>query len=60
MPRLLHQYLGRPANNAPRGLDELLAEQRRTNRLLQGLVYGAVGFLLGLVVMAFISASGHF
>jgi hypothetical protein len=60
LPRLLHQYLGRPANNAPRGLDELLAEQRRTNRLLQGLVYGAVGFLLGLVVMAFISASGHF
>jgi ubiquinone biosynthesis protein len=60
LPRLLHQYLGRSANNAPRGLDELLVEQRRTNRLLQGLVYGAVGFLLGLVVMAFISASGHF
>ncbi len=60
LPRLLHQYLGRSATNAPRGLDELLVEQRRTNRLLQGLVYGAVGFLLGLVVMAFISASGHF
>ena len=26
-------------------------EQRRTNRLLQGLVYGAIGFALGLLAM---------
>jgi ubiquinone biosynthesis protein len=28
----------------------LLAEQRRTNRLLQALVWGALGFLLGMVL----------
>ena len=30
---------------------ELLAEQKRTNRLLQSLVYGGLGFALGLIVM---------
>jgi ubiquinone biosynthesis protein len=29
----------------------LLIEQRRTNKLLQSLVYGAIGFVLGLIVM---------
>jgi len=28
----------------------LLVEQRRTNRLLQGLIYAALGFLGGVVV----------
>ncbi len=51
LPRLLHHYLRqRPASDR-RELDELLAEQRRTNRLLQGLMYGGLGFALGLVVM---------
>ena len=27
-----------------------MAEQRRTNRLLQAIIYGGVGFLLGLIV----------
>jgi ubiquinone biosynthesis protein len=27
----------------------VLAEQRRTNRLLRAVIYGAIGFLLGLV-----------
>ncbi len=30
---------------------ELLQEQRRTNRLLQGLVYGGLGFVLGMLAM---------
>ena len=30
-------------------LMELLAEQRRTNRLLQGIIYSSVGFALGLL-----------
>ena len=30
---------------------ELLAEQRRTNRLLQALLYGAVGFVLGVLAV---------
>ena len=29
----------------------LLAEQRRTNRLLQGIIYGGIGFALGLLAM---------
>ena len=32
-------------------MQELLAEQKRTNRLLQSLVYGGLGFVLGLLVM---------
>ena len=51
LPRLLHDYLGqRPADHR-RELLQLLLEQRRTNRLLQGLVYGGLGFVLGLIVM---------
>jgi len=50
LPRLLHDALKRQAT-APdsRALEALLREQRRTNRLLQALLYGAVGFTLGLL-----------
>ena len=34
-----------------RDLRDLLDEPKRTNRLLQGLIYGGLGFALGLVVM---------
>ena len=50
----VHDYLRRrPADtqNQQRELLALLKEQKRTNRLLQSLVYGGVGFLLGLVAM---------
>ena len=51
LPRLVHQALQpRPATEQ-RALEALLVEQRRTNRLLQGIVYGGLGFVLGLVVM---------
>ncbi|MES1980675.1 MAG: ubiquinone biosynthesis regulatory protein kinase UbiB [Pseudomonadota bacterium] len=51
LPRLLSQYLkDRPASHH-RELLELLAEQKRTNKLLQGIIYGGTGFLLGLIVM---------
>jgi ubiquinone biosynthesis protein len=43
--------LQRPAGITRRELQELLAEQRRTNRLLQSAVYGALGFVLGLLAM---------
>jgi len=52
LPRLLHDsLLHQPmaAGSRPQ-LELLIAEQRRTNRLLQAIIYGAVGFLLGLVV----------
>jgi ubiquinone biosynthesis protein len=41
-------------------MQELLAEQRRTNRLLQALLYGAVGFLIGLLTMVLVQVSGSF
>ncbi len=51
LPRLLHDYLQQRPGNTRRELQELLAEQKRTNKLLQGLIYGGLGFALGLVVM---------
>ena len=51
LPRLLHQALQpRPLAQA-RALEALLLEQRRTNRLLQGIVYAALGFILGVLVI---------
>ena len=50
LPRLLHDYLRHRPHELRQELDALMAEQRRTNRLLQGIVYGGVGFLLGLLV----------
>jgi ubiquinone biosynthesis protein len=54
LPRLLHQALNRPA--APAALDNLalealLKEQKRTNRLLYAVVFGGLGFFLGVLVM---------
>jgi ubiquinone biosynthesis protein len=51
LPRLLQQYLKNQTGGQHRELKELLQEQRRTNKLLQGLIYGGVGFALGLLVM---------
>jgi ubiquinone biosynthesis protein len=51
LPRLLHEALKRQA--APQdalALNTLIREQRRTNRLLQAILYGAVGFTMGLLV----------
>ena len=51
LPRLLHEYLRhRPVEHRDE-LGELLMEQRRTNRLLQGIIYGGIGFALGLLAM---------
>jgi ubiquinone biosynthesis protein len=53
LPRLLHQRLQQPAMADPAtpALLALLVEQRRTNRLLQGLLWGVVGFLAGGVLV---------
>lgn len=58
LPRLLHQALSRPPAGSLQGVQELLAEQRRTNRLLQALLYGAVGFFIGLLTMVLVQVSG--
>ncbi len=51
LPRLLHDFLKQPPDHLRRELGELILEQRRTNRLLQAIVFGAVGFLFGLITM---------
>ena len=51
LPRLLHDFLRQRAVDVRGNVEELLAEQKRTNRLLQALIYGCLGFALGLVVM---------
>lgn len=51
LPRLMHAYLERePADNR-KELLELLAAQKRTNKLLQAIIYGGMGFVLGLIAM---------
>ena len=52
LPRLLARYLkAGPPSVSRRELNDLLAEQRRTNKLLQSLIYGGLGFALGLIFM---------
>ncbi len=50
LPRLVHQALQR-AREPDRATLALLAEQRRTNRLLQALLYGAIGFIGGVLAV---------
>ena len=50
LPRLLHQVLKRQAAGQGSELRELLEEQKRTNKLLRGLLYVGLGFLLGALV----------
>ena len=54
LPRLLSQYLKAPPGINRRELEALLAEQKRTNKLLQSLIYGGLGFVLGLIAMQFV------
>ncbi len=53
LPRLLHDYLQQPAaaRNDQRQLAQLLAEQRRTNALLQVMLYLALGFVVSLLLL---------
>jgi ubiquinone biosynthesis protein len=50
LPRLLHQALQPQPAAQSQMLEALLAEQRQTNRLLRGLIYAAVGFVLGALI----------
>lgn len=60
LPRLLHDYLKHNAGGSRREWEELLAEQRHTNRLLQGLIYAGIGFAAGLVVMQILVRHQYF
>ncbi|MBE7939532.1 MULTISPECIES: ubiquinone biosynthesis regulatory protein kinase UbiB [Ramlibacter] len=60
LPLLLHRFLSaRHASTAPE-VQALLAEQRRTNRLLQAIAWGGIGFALGLIVMEWIARTHPF
>jgi len=54
LPHLVHKYLRRERGILQKDADDLLAELKKTNRLLQSLIYGGVGFALGLIVMQFL------
>ncbi|HSB26135.1 MAG TPA: ubiquinone biosynthesis regulatory protein kinase UbiB [Burkholderiaceae bacterium] len=56
LPRLAHRALQRRGEGDPAVLEALLEEQRRTNRLLRGLIYGVAGFVLGVLAMQLITA----
>ena len=51
LPRLLHDYLAQRPGDIRREMQELLVEQKRTNKLLQAIIYGGMGFVVGLIVM---------
>jgi ubiquinone biosynthesis protein len=59
LPRLLHHRLRHDAHDSTPALLALLAEQRRTNRLLQSLLWGLLGFLAGAVVVQFMFRLYH-
>jgi len=51
LPRLLHDALKQQASaGEAKAMRVLLLEQRRTNRLLQSLLYAGMGFTVGLLV----------
>jgi ubiquinone biosynthesis protein len=51
LPRLLTDYLQQPGGNNDSLIKELLQEQKRTNALLQKIVYGAIGFVVGIALI---------
>ena len=55
LPRLIHQALQPKPASEQRMLEALWLEQRRTNRLLQAIAYGGLGFVLGLVLAEVLS-----
>ena len=50
LPRLIHAAL-QPSPDQQRAMEALLAEQRRTNRLLIAVLVAAIGFVVGLGLM---------
>ncbi|WP_408595840.1 ubiquinone biosynthesis regulatory protein kinase UbiB [Limnohabitans sp.] len=54
LPRLVHDFLKHRQGEDNPQLQTLIQEQRRTNRLLQRLMWCGVGFVAGLLVMQFL------
>jgi ubiquinone biosynthesis protein len=51
LPHLIHRYLHKRGAEYRHDVDDLLGELKRTNRLLQTIIYGGIGFILGLLAM---------
>ncbi len=51
LPRLLYDFLRQRSSDENKVFQDLLEAQKRTNRLLQGLVYGGLGFVLGVLAL---------
>jgi ubiquinone biosynthesis protein len=60
LPLLLQSFLRRESTGSNRAMEELLAEQKRTNGLLQSLVFAVIGFAFGMVVMQIVVRVGLF
>ena len=51
LPRLLHDYLAQPRDADQARMERLLQEQKRTNSLLQILLYVVLGFVASMVLL---------
>jgi ubiquinone biosynthesis protein len=60
LPRLVHDFLKHGQNNDNAQLQLLIKEQRRTNRLLQGIAWVGGGFVLGMLAMQIFVRLHHF
>jgi ubiquinone biosynthesis protein len=60
LPRLVHDFLKHRQHNDNAQLNQLIDEQRRTNRMLQRLMWVGGGFLVGLLVMQVFVRLNHF
>jgi ubiquinone biosynthesis protein len=54
LPHMIHRYLHNRGVEARHDVDALIGELKRTNRLLQSIIYGGLGFTLGLIAMQLI------
>jgi ubiquinone biosynthesis protein len=51
IPRMMEQFLRGRSEPEQQLLQELLAAQKRTNQLLQSIVFGGLGFVLGMLAL---------
>jgi ubiquinone biosynthesis protein len=60
LPRLVHDFLKHRQNDGNAQLQQLIEEQRRTNRMLQRVMWIGGGFLFGLLAMQIFVRLHHF
>ncbi len=60
LPRLVHDFLKQRQNSDHTRLQLLIQEQRRTNRILQSIVWVGGGFVLGMLAMQMFVRLHHY